>query len=221
MGNYVAEKLRLGRNNSTTPDYEEDRSFSPAGPGRIGGPRFGRTLLGVRWSSRDAVSTLRDLQLRARGTLSAQTADMGGMDMGIGSAFSTVGLERFQNVCDYREYSNRVLGGESAISSTEILTPQMKRAERIALSLRTGDGIPSAELEDWPEESREFIDLGLLREVGGNFILTSRGSSAIPSLSFRLKVQRWPLRRKRSEGTFRTRGLNNADSFLSETIPAF
>ena len=44
--------------------------------------------------------------------------------LGIGpSAFSTVGLERSQNVCDYREYSDRVLAGESAISSTEILTP--------------------------------------------------------------------------------------------------
>ncbi len=37
--------------------------------------------------------------------------------LGIGpSAFSTVGLERYQNVSDYREYSDRVLAGASAVS---------------------------------------------------------------------------------------------------------
>src|SRR5207249_3656992 len=64
--------------------------------------------------------------------------------LGIGpSAFSTIGMQRWQNICDYRAYADRVLSGESAIESTENLTPEMKRAERIALSLRTADGIPS------------------------------------------------------------------------------
>jgi oxygen-independent coproporphyrinogen III oxidase len=104
--------------------------------------------------------------------------------LGIGpSAFSTVGLERWQNVCDYRAYSDRVLAGSSAIASTEILTPEMKRAEKIALSLRTGNGVPSAELWQWPNESREFVDLGLLREVGGNFVLTSRGKLLADSVA--------------------------------------
>lgn len=104
--------------------------------------------------------------------------------LGLGpSAFSTVGLERYQNVCDYRGYSDRVLAGGSAISSTEILTPQMKRGERIALSLRTRNGIPSEELREWPNESREFIDLGLLREVGGRFVLTSRGKLLADSVA--------------------------------------
>jgi oxygen-independent coproporphyrinogen-3 oxidase len=104
--------------------------------------------------------------------------------LGIGpSAFSTVGLRRFQNVCDYRSYSDRILSGESAVSSTEILTPQMKRGERIALSLRTRNGIPAGELSQWPNESREFVDLGLLREVNGNFVLTPRGKLLADSVA--------------------------------------
>ena len=104
--------------------------------------------------------------------------------LGIGpSAFSTVGLHRLQNVCDYRAYADRVLGGESAIASVENLTPEMKRAERIALALRTRDGISSSELEAWPTESREFIDLGLLREANGHFILTPRGKLLADSVA--------------------------------------
>jgi len=104
--------------------------------------------------------------------------------LGIGpSAFSTVGLQRLQNVCDYRAYSDRVLSGQSAVSSTEILTPEIKRAERIALALRTRDGISSSELESWPTESREFLDLGLLREANGHFILTPRGKLLADSVA--------------------------------------
>jgi putative oxygen-independent coproporphyrinogen III oxidase len=104
--------------------------------------------------------------------------------LGIGpSAFSTVGMQRWQNVCDYRAYSDRVLAGESAVGSTEILTPEMKRTERIALALRTRDGIPSRALESWPQERHEFIDLGLLREVNGNFILTPRGKLLADSVA--------------------------------------
>jgi oxygen-independent coproporphyrinogen-3 oxidase len=104
--------------------------------------------------------------------------------LGIGpSAFSTVGFERSQNVSDYRIYSDRILAGESAISSTEILTPQMKRGEKIALSLRTRRGVPSAELNRWPDECREFEALGLLREAEGNFVLTPRGKLLADSVS--------------------------------------
>ena len=104
--------------------------------------------------------------------------------LGIGpSAFSTVALTRWQNVCDYRSYSVQVLAGSSAVSSTEILTPQMKRAEKIALSLRTGKGIASEELAQWPNESREFVELGLLREVDRRFVLTPRGKLLADSVA--------------------------------------
>src|SRR5207253_9686101 len=43
--------------------------------------------------------------------------------LGIGpSAFSTVGMRRWQNVCDYRTYIDRVLSGQSPGESSENLT---------------------------------------------------------------------------------------------------
>jgi oxygen-independent coproporphyrinogen-3 oxidase len=104
--------------------------------------------------------------------------------LGIGpSAFSTVGLKRYQNVSDYRSYSDLVLAGCSPISSTETLTAEIKRGERIALSLRTVRGIPSVELNQWPNERREFEELGLLREVEGNCVLTRRGKLLADSVA--------------------------------------
>jgi oxygen-independent coproporphyrinogen-3 oxidase len=104
--------------------------------------------------------------------------------LGIGpSAFSTVGLERYQNVSDYRRYSDLVLAGDSPVSSTESLTAEMKRGERIALSLRTVRGIPAAELSQWPNERREFEELGLLHEVNGNCVLTRRGKLLADSVA--------------------------------------
>jgi coproporphyrinogen III oxidase-like Fe-S oxidoreductase len=67
------------------------------------------------------------------------------------------------------------LAGRSPISSTEALSAEIKRGERIALSLRTVGGIPSVELNQWANERREFEELGLLREVEGNCVLTRRG----------------------------------------------
>ncbi len=96
--------------------------------------------------------------------------------LGLGpSAFSTIGLQRSQNITDYRRYTDAILRGESVVASIENLTDEMKRAERIALGLRTRRGIPSNELNQWPNEIREFRELGLLHEVGGNHVLTRRG----------------------------------------------
>jgi oxygen-independent coproporphyrinogen-3 oxidase len=104
--------------------------------------------------------------------------------LGIGpSAFSTIGAQRCQNVADYRAYADRVLAGSTPVASTEILTPAMKHTERIALGLRTREGIPAQELRAWPNESNEFIGLGLLRELNGNFVLTPRGKLLADSVA--------------------------------------
>src|SRR5437667_10844921 len=51
--------------------------------------------------------------------------------LGIGpSAFSTVGMRRWQNVCDYRTYIDRVFSGQSPCASNENLTDAIKRTER-------------------------------------------------------------------------------------------
>jgi oxygen-independent coproporphyrinogen-3 oxidase len=104
--------------------------------------------------------------------------------LGIGpSAFSTVGMRRWQNVCDYRTYIDRVLSGKSPTGSSEDLTHEMKRMERIALSLRTRDGVSASELKRFEQQAGEFITLGLLRESNGNFVLTRKGKAVADSVA--------------------------------------
>jgi oxygen-independent coproporphyrinogen-3 oxidase len=104
--------------------------------------------------------------------------------LGIGpSSFSTVGLDRWQNVSDFRRYADAVLSGEPTINSIEHLTSEMKRAERIALGLRTIDGAPSELLEPFPNETREFVRLGLLQEARGSFLLTRAGKALADSVA--------------------------------------
>jgi len=104
--------------------------------------------------------------------------------LGIGpSAVSTIGMQRWQNVCDYRAYIDRVLADQSPHESSENLTDQMKRTERIALSLRTRDGVSAGELKDLSTETDELVTLGLLRQSNGNFILTPKGKALTDSIT--------------------------------------
>jgi oxygen-independent coproporphyrinogen-3 oxidase len=104
--------------------------------------------------------------------------------LGIGpSAVSTIGMQRWQNVCDYRAYIDRLLSGESARGTSENLTREMKRTERIALGLRTRDGISASELKNFAQETDELVGLQLLRKANGNFVLTRRGKSLADSIT--------------------------------------
>jgi oxygen-independent coproporphyrinogen-3 oxidase len=102
--------------------------------------------------------------------------------LGIGpSAFSTSGLSRWQNICDYRNYIDRVLSTQSPRGSTEQLTGEMKRTERIALSLRTSNGVAASEFNG--EKTQELLSLGLIRKLNGNLLLTRRGKSLADSVA--------------------------------------
>jgi oxygen-independent coproporphyrinogen-3 oxidase len=104
--------------------------------------------------------------------------------LGIGpSAFSTVGMQRWQNICDYRAYADRALSGQSPGGFSENLTSEMKRTERIALSLRMRNGVAASELKDFGRETEELISLGLLRKSNGNFSLTRKGKSLADSVA--------------------------------------
>ncbi len=104
--------------------------------------------------------------------------------LGIGpSAVSTIGMQRWQNVRDYRAYIDRVFSGESPRESSEDLTNEMKRTERIALALRTRVGIPASELKSFRSETDELIALELLRECHGNLVLTRRGKTLADSIA--------------------------------------
>jgi oxygen-independent coproporphyrinogen-3 oxidase len=104
--------------------------------------------------------------------------------VGIGpSAVSTIGMQRWQNICDYRAYIDRVLSGKSAQASMENLTDEMKRNERITLSLRTRDGVPATDLEHFAQQTNEFIGLGLLRKSDSRFVLTRKGKNLTDSIA--------------------------------------
>ena len=103
--------------------------------------------------------------------------------VGIGpSAVSTLGMQRWQNICDYRAYIERVFSGESTCGTSENLTNEMKRSERIALGLRTREGISTSELKDFARNIDELITLELLRKSNGNFVLTRRGKALADSV---------------------------------------
>jgi oxygen-independent coproporphyrinogen III oxidase len=105
--------------------------------------------------------------------------------LGLGpSAWSTRGFERWQNIADHREYARRLLAGASVIAVREELTGAMKRTERIALGLRTADGI-SADLIPL-ERARDLVDAGLLAEEGKRFFLTSSGTMMADSVAAEL-----------------------------------
>ena len=104
--------------------------------------------------------------------------------LGIGpSAFSTVGAKRLQNVANYREYADRLLAGESSVASVEQLSAEMKDSERIALGLRTGEGVDAGLLRSFISATDEFIELGLLQRQNGNFVLTRRGKCLADSVA--------------------------------------
>jgi oxygen-independent coproporphyrinogen-3 oxidase len=104
--------------------------------------------------------------------------------LGIGpSAFSTVGMHRWQNVCDYRAYTDRILSGQSPRGLSESLTNEMKHMERIALSLRTRNGVAASDLKHFAQQTEELISLGLLRKSNGNFLLTRKGKSLADSVA--------------------------------------
>jgi oxygen-independent coproporphyrinogen-3 oxidase len=104
--------------------------------------------------------------------------------LGIGpSAVSTIGTQRWQNVCDYRAYIDRVLFDQSPRASSENLTREMKRTERLALGLRTREGISASELKDFGRNTDQLITLKLLRKSNDNFVLTRRGKALADSVA--------------------------------------
>jgi oxygen-independent coproporphyrinogen III oxidase len=102
--------------------------------------------------------------------------------IGIGpSAFSTRGLERWQNVADHNEYARRLFANESPVASIEKLTPAMKRAEHIALGLRTREGIVGDAIDQ--NQAEELISNGLLARAANRVFLTRTGKLLADSVA--------------------------------------
>lgn len=104
--------------------------------------------------------------------------------IGIGpSAFSTVGLHRWQNICDYRHYTADILADISVAADPEELSPAAKRTEQIALGLRTRDGVPAEWLAGQATTTLEFAALGLLESADNRYRLTRRGRLLADSIA--------------------------------------
>ena len=104
--------------------------------------------------------------------------------LGIGpSAVSTIGMQRWQNVCDYRAYIDRVFSGESARGierkpngRNETHGTDCARAAHARRSFRFGAERIRAKID-------ELITLKLLRKSSGNFVLTRKGKALADSVA--------------------------------------
>lgn len=99
------------------------------------------------------------------------------------SAFSTVGLHRWQNVADTAAYTERVLSGEKVAQFTEELSLATRAGEIAAFAVRTREGIDTTSLERWGKEMREFRELGFLEDRGERTVLTRRGKLMADSVA--------------------------------------
>ena len=97
------------------------------------------------------------------------------------SAFSTRGLERWQNVADHSEYARRLSANQSPVASIEKLTPAMKRTERIALGLRTREGIAADAIDR--KSAADLVSAGLLSHEAERFTLTRAGKLLADSVA--------------------------------------
>ncbi len=99
------------------------------------------------------------------------------------SAFSTVGLDRWENVRDTGEYIRRATCGDSTAGFRESLAPATRAGEIAAFGMRTAAGVSSASLDSWRTELTPHFEHGLLREENGRVRLTARGKLLADSVA--------------------------------------
>ncbi|MEM9238244.1 MAG: radical SAM family heme chaperone HemW, partial [Verrucomicrobiota bacterium] len=105
--------------------------------------------------------------------------------LGLGpSAVSTLKNERSSNVSDTARYVRMIDQLGHATVDSETLSPDQLRLERIALQLRTRDGVP-LELLD-PSKLPSLIDSGLGEIRDDRFALTRKGSALVDPIAAEL-----------------------------------
>ncbi len=90
-------------------------------------------------------------------------------------AFSTVDGRRWKNVADTALYTALATSGGALERETEHLTPAQRRTERIALLLRTREGLPLAELGPTAVRVPDLVSEGLALPHADRVILTPKG----------------------------------------------
>ena len=108
--------------------------------------------------------------------------------LGLGpSAVSTLGNVRSKNVPDTARYVAQVMAIGHALVESEILDAEARRLERIALGLRTSEGIPTALLDPEARVRAETLAAeGLARIAGDRFILIHHGRALVDPIAAEL-----------------------------------
>ena len=99
------------------------------------------------------------------------------------SAFSTVGLTRWQSLPNTAEYTRRISAGESVTHFTEHLSESTRAGEIMAFAVRMREGVAAGDLSRWPEAISEFQALGLLAPHRDRYVLTRRGKLMADSVA--------------------------------------
>lgn len=101
--------------------------------------------------------------------------------LGLGpSAVSTMRSIRSKNIPDTARYISQIQGLGHAMAEAETLDPEARRIERIAMGLRTSEGIPlSLLLPDGLNRTAHLADAGLLRLTGDRLVLIRHGRALV------------------------------------------
>jgi len=114
--------------------------------------------------------------LAARESLHNSAYWMGSDYLGLGpSAFSTVGSERWRNICETGIYSETTLAGKTAIDFQEQVSPELLKIEKAAFGIRTLRGLTIAEASPWDAGLETLREEGLVKVEDGRWLLTRRG----------------------------------------------
>ncbi len=110
---------------------------------------------------------------------------MGENYLGLGpSAVSTIDALRTKNIPDTASYVARINQIGHATSESESLDQEALRLERLAMGLRTCEGIPVALLEEnGLQRAKVLADFGLLHICESHLQLTKRGSALVDSIA--------------------------------------
>ncbi|MCH7226749.1 radical SAM family heme chaperone HemW [Haloferula sp. A504] len=105
--------------------------------------------------------------------------------LGLGpSAVSTIAALRTTNVADTDRYVRMIEAVGHATVESEALDAEQLRLERLALLLRTKEGVPLEWLD--ADDSQRLIEAGLARVAGDHFILTRQGAALVDPIAAEL-----------------------------------
>lgn len=105
--------------------------------------------------------------------------------LGLGpSAVSTINAIRTNNVADTDRYIRMIDQVGHATIETETLTPEQLRLERIALLLRTTEGVPLSLINE--ADLPRLIDAGLAEIRADHLALTRQGSALVDPIAVEL-----------------------------------